>query len=613
MPRYTDMENLGSVYAARSLFSYKGWRSSRHAGRWAVRFCPDSVLVLELARDQNESLKVPSSGVQRAVCYPFNAAYILPEPGVEDAGNIYDLAAEPVSEYDWSADADYISHVVRALPGVGDQRLDDVIRWLELHRDQQTGEVSATGADSQKAFDAIRSGELASRLSSDREVMKIYLAAVHDDPAVTRAVAEVLAENSTRNRESAITAIISELAADYEEKKTQQDLELKERERILAEALDERLKARASSLEHELEQQLVHAHRKVQEKATGHIESLTAEIAQLTTERNSILTQRDQLRVEALQIATDLVPLLEQRRLIEEGRSRAPSLDSAISVRAEGSARTLGSLPDNPQSTLLPIQSLLNAISRSVLLTEHGKALMERFIILMLAGEVPVIEGERLDDFTLVAESLIAAGRLVTFDLDTTVLTSEDIWSRPGSGFVSAVAQASERSRKGEETFLVQLRGIERSAARYWYPELASLSRRGFLPRRMMLFASVTDSEAEEVKALPGDACRMAIADAITPKAWLVAPALLSSGQAAITFQLDPGKRADDLSETLDLFPDLGTEVDLAMSMRIARIMVETLRLRPGNREAALMIAREFCKGRGNPPKLQVTTKEIRK
>ena len=52
----------------------------------------------------------------------------------------------------------------------------------------------------------------------------------------------------------------------------------------------------------------------------------------------------------------------------------------------------------------------------------------------------------------------------------------------------------------GDGTFLVQLRGIERSAARAWYPALAALARRGLLPRRLLLFATVIDPVSKEAQ-----------------------------------------------------------------------------------------------------------------
>ena len=96
--------------------------------------------------------------------------------------------SNPLAVHDWSPGADYVAHVVRALAGADDPRLPELITWLELHREEKTGRVSAIGTDHELAFEALRSGELAARLSADREVMMAYLAAAKKDPAIAAAV-----------------------------------------------------------------------------------------------------------------------------------------------------------------------------------------------------------------------------------------------------------------------------------------------------------------------------------------------------------------------------------------------------------------------------------------
>jgi hypothetical protein len=184
----------------------------------------------------------------------------------------------------------------------------------------------------------------------------------------------------------------------------------------------------------------------------------------------------------------------------------------------------------------------------------------------------------------------------VPFDTDSTILTPEDIWSRPGSGIASPIAQAAQRALSADETFLVQLRGIERSAARAWYPALAALSRRGLLPRRLLLFATVVDTASEEAQALPEDSCRMRIEGAVEDGAALVSPSLLGFGPLSTAFNLDPGDRAVNLSAALVVLPQLDVDMDVASSLRVARIAVEASRMRPDDNEAALIAAREFCK-----------------
>ncbi len=328
---------------------------------------------------------------------------------------------------------------------------------------------------------------------------------------------------------------------------------------------------------------------------------LIAETTSLTRGRDLILEERARLRTETDQLAKNITELNDKRHLAEEEVSRLSSIISAMSPRVVTPTRTFVNLPalDSIGSTVLPIEGLAREISRTALLTSHGKALMEEFATLMLAGEFPILEGEQVGDFVLVAEALMAANRLVPFDVDATILTPEDIWSRPGSGIASQVAEASDQAKGGGVTLLIQLRGIERSAAHAWFPALAALTRRGLLPRRLMFFATVIDPEADEAKALPSDVCRLRVEKSIPPGAWLVAPSVLGSGPASIAFQLDPGDRERNLSPSLAVFSELGAEANVAMSLRIARVALEALRLRPGDQPAALAAARKFCSAVG--------------
>jgi len=598
LPRYVDMGELGSIEATRGLFMGDGWPGGHQPGHWAVRFSADRLLVLDLAREGDNKLRSARAGLQSVPSYDFDAAQIMSEPASVEPVFLYDLGeSAPLSVHDWSADADYIAHIVRSLAGESDPRLGELIAWLELHRDERTGRVSATGADVEKGFEALRSGELAARLSADRILMGAYLSAVRDDPAVARAVADAAAQAATGDREAVIAALRSELAADHEREQARQDEALRERERSLQEALVEHIKSRGEALERELQDRIAAATSEAEACAAARNEALLAETATLRIDRDALLAEREKLQGEIARLGTRIAGLTDEQRVAEEELARLSSAAASLTRRAETPARTLAVLATDEEArgSSLAVDGLAAEISRNPLLTRSGKSLMERFAALLLAGELPVLEGGQVDDFTLVAEALIAAGRLVPFDADSTILTPEDIWSRPGSGIDSPVAQASTSAQDGEGTFLVALRGIDRSAARAWYPALATLTRRGLLPRRLMLFATVIDENSEEARALPGDAYRLKIQGAVEPNAYLVAPALLGSGRSAIAFELDPGDRPGDLSTVLPILSELGTEVDVGLSLRIARLAFETMRMRPSDSAAALNAAREFC------------------
>ncbi len=101
MPRYLDMTALNSVEEARSLFSSEGWDGRSHTGHWAVRFVEDRILVLDLIRGRDDKLRVSPSNLQRISSYAFDVTHIIPEPGLINPENLYDLGeAKPLAVHD---------------------------------------------------------------------------------------------------------------------------------------------------------------------------------------------------------------------------------------------------------------------------------------------------------------------------------------------------------------------------------------------------------------------------------------------------------------------------------------------------------------------------------
>jgi hypothetical protein len=583
------------------MFATEGWEADKggQAGHWAIRFVEDRIIVVDLVRGKDERFRVSPSSLAHVPSYEFVADHVISEPAVVDSQGLYDLKdLTAVAHHDWSLDADYIAHVIRSLLGENDRRLEDLINWLEPHTDKRTGQVSATGADPDKAYEAIRSGELARRLKADKALMKAYLSAVRDDPTIAKLVSEAAGQVAADERERIAAAIKSELTNEFERNRKQLDKELRERRRSQEEELEQSLEKRRVESEREFRDKIASSKQEADEQINAIKQALAVETISVTRERELIVEEQERLRAEANGIVQEIAELVERRRVAQDEVSQLLSSISAQSrTKERPQSRNIMRLPDAGDvcSTPITVEALTGQISRATLLTPDGKLLMEKFAVLMLAGELPVLEGQQVEDFVLIAESLMAADCLVPFDIDSTILTAEDIWSRPGSGVPSQVAQASTRAEDAGVTSLVQLRGIERSAARAWFPALAALTRRGLLPRRLMLFATILDPDADEAKALPSDVCRLKIQNAIVPGASLVAAGVFGSGPGSVAFQLDPGNRAKDLSPALAVFAEIGVDVSVAMSLRIARVTLEALRLRAGDHASALAAARHLC------------------
>lgn len=618
LPHFADLVPLQSLEAARVLFTRRGWNGADQPGRWAVRFSDDRVVLLTLQLNRgSRTLHAAPNRLASVQCFAFDEKRIIRASFL--GSPLYELdGAEVLATHDWSPGADYIAHVIRALAGADDPRLPELIAWLELHRDDETGRVSATGADHEKAFEALRSGELAQRLAADRELMAAYLAAVRNDPTVAKAVADAAAHSASLDQEKLREELKCEAMAEIaSERQRLQDEIASERQRLQEELdagraqLEQTIRDEQASAERTMHERLAQMEARLtkdaEQRVRARIEAAEQELQKKTQERANIEKTIDKLREEsettraALQsdvarLATELGDLEASRAALQADLAERSNVLATPPSRSDVSAANVFvSLPPLVRSQTVDSNALGDAIATSPILLDAGKSLMRRFVAFMLAGEVPILGGAERDDFILIAEALVASNRLLHFDADATILTVEDIWRRPGSAPLSVVGQAAARAGEGEATFLVELRGIDRSAARSWYPALASYCRKGLFPRRLLLFATLIDEESEEAKALPKDACRLMADGVVAPGAALVAPSILGGGSGAIAFDLAPQPFPEDLSAALSVLTELGVELDLPTSLRIARACVEASALEADGREP-LAAAQDFCR-----------------
>jgi hypothetical protein len=584
LPFYAEMTELGTSEAARQLFVREGWRDHR-AGLWAVRISDDRVLVLELAWETDRMLRVPRGSRKAVACYAFDETSLMPDPADGVPAALYELAGDTLlGTYDWSDDADYIARVVRSLAGDDDGRVADLIAWLELHRDG-AGSVTLPRDEAAQAFEAIRSGDLAERLAADQRLRAAYLAAVGNQPAVARALAIAAEEAVGRDREAERAAIRHELTIERDAAIAALGREIDATKRAQLRELEVRRVAATAELQAELEALRVDIRSKVEAESTAARDELEAQIAALTLARDGVAYEITALRGDQAALSGAVTDArIEIERLERVARTLRHSAGAVAAVPVPIGARTP-----------LPGMDFAATVARSPLLTSQGKALVGKLVALMLAGELPVLNGSQVDDLLLVVAATVAAGSVVTIECDPTILTVEDLWSRPGSGAVTPLAQAAAVAAQGGGPFLVTLRRIERSGARFWWPALAAYTRAGLLPRSLLVCTTVENAAADEVVALPSDACRLTVDGAMAPGAGLVAPALLGGGAAALSCMLDAGERPADLSGALPIMAELGHDLGVAEALRAARLGVETMRLNGGDRAVGLAAARDLA------------------
>jgi hypothetical protein len=219
-------------------------------------------------------------------------------------------------------------------------------------------------------------------------------------------------------------------------------------------------------------------------------------------------------------------------------------------------------------------------IARHVMLSDAGKDTLRSLVVMLLAGEVPILGGDQVTDLLRIAESVICPGRFVSIEADPTLISPDDLWSRPGSGAPTMLASAAEAARDG--AVLVVIRGIERSGARFWLPALVEALRSGGLPRGLLVCCSVQDREHDEIAALPGDAPRLEVGGIFKPGAPSAGPSLLTHPRIDLE-TLDPGPMPSDLSAANPIVLELGEGLSLDLAMRSARMFAEaSILLRDG-------------------------------
>lgn len=569
MPRFSDLSTLGSVEAAQGLFTSDGWRDEALPGNWAIRYCVDKVLLLNLSRGADGALRIVGSNRSRVPSYEFHESDIVFEPDFLENTQLYPIDLErPTASYDWSSEADYIARVIRSLRGIDDGAFGEIETWLQLHSDQISGAVSATGVNQSEAFDAARSGALASRLSTDRCLMEEYLASATKDPRV----ADIVERFASAGKEAERVALRQKWRIEFEkENETESerlDAKIKEKEREALESLDTRINVTEQKLIRDVEARVEDKRRDLHEELDAIRESIAREVA-----------TRDEVeeRVKTLSI--------EARNAEENLRNAEKDLGKTIEKIALAKERLRG----NPLVTFsgvsegkrVSLGEFSREITTSKLLTEHGKVLMKRFVSCLLAGELPILWGRECEDFVTIAEAYISANGLVPFEVDATVITPEDVWSRPGSGLMSPVAEAARIAEKEGRTLLTALRGIERSSAYSWYRNLADLSRRGLFPRSLLIFATIEDHSVQRFQEILDGLIWLQIDKAIAADAGLLALSMLGTGNATVAYELDPGPGIPNLLPALVLVAQTLERNDVTSSLRLARLVSEAQELWP--------------------------------
>lgn len=589
---------VATLNEARYLLTCRGWKASAVGGAWALKLATGQLLLVELGADGDDGLKIPPEQRSAVRIAAFDAVRAcVPKDGSNLPSVYFPDEKAAVETCDWSDDVDHVGRVVRSLADWNDRHVQQVLAWLKKHQDE-AGRLSVAGADPAVATAALRSGELADRLKEDREVMAAYLEAAVRDDAVREAVLQAAREGMTQEREVLRAELAEELMVERNQAFADLEKQIAEhRKKALSEAVaaaevaaanrsaelqslhdarEAELRSRMEAAEREAEVRLLAIKAEI-EIAEGTLAGLTEKQADSERTLGEASEQLAGLRAEIAAAEQELDRLLEASKAIK-GKN-APS------------SRLQGSLPQLvwPSRPLVAPRAVEAEIEKCPLLSASGRALMKDFLALVLAGEVPVLEGSDVDDFVLLAERLICPGRSVQIEADPALISFEDLWARPGSGMPTVLAQAAAAAAESQGAALAVIRGIERSAARFWYPALVRAAREGTVPRQLLLCATVADPKHEELANLPADRCQLLLEGALDPNDLCIAPLLLRAAPDDPILDVTTGD-----GEIVPFVDMQSRAVSVSHAVRKARVHAGALQLTE-DKAVAASLARRFA------------------
>jgi hypothetical protein len=610
---FEDLSHLGSSEAARRLLVEDG-RPADVPGDKLVRTGEAEMVEVRIARFVDGSWRaIPSL---RLPVWRFEEADRLSVPVGSGSIEVIDPkdGFVQIGNVDWSSDADFVRRIVDSL-GRSEADQDRALRqFAAVLRDYARGlELrQAASIEPAAAQEILRSRRLAALLESQQDVLAAYFSVLRNDPDVKRLIDARISDLAEQTIASERPAIIKKLAADVEGEIVQRRDELESDLKNSIEELDK-------SLTGDLEKRIVELENRRRDEIDSAIgrrkEELETEVAGLEAKRSSV--------------ETEMASLLEKKRELEAAVRELSGREVAALEKLETLARVgaaFGARSGGIGSALAQSDSPFPAAGRETgtegasewiancqLLTPRGKDSLRRFVVLLLVGEVPLLLGAQAKDFLEVAQILISGGRSVRLEADPTVITFEDLWTRAGTQTATALREAATDAARGQpRSHLCVVSRADRSGARFWYPPLADTARRGGLPRRLLVCATLEDEDSEEAKHLLREAISIRIDDAIAPGAALVAPAKLS-GPSADVRELLPPDRPADLAPALPKLVGIADSLGLAGAERMARIAIAAeLLMEPSDvdafvRETARQLASpDAAASEGNAPSLKV-------
>ncbi|MCY0856858.1 hypothetical protein [Cupriavidus sp. D39] len=612
LAHFADLSHLGSLDDARKVLAIDGLQTSEPSGAWIIRIRDSEVVQMDLVRYGEGGLI--ASSTSKVLAYVFDPTAVVQMPNGVARVALYDLGqdASPSTAYDWSPEDNYVARIVRSLAGAHDPRIADVIAWLERHADEVTGRLSLNGADLAAAYEALRSGELAKRLAADQELLRAFAIALGSAPKIKglieAEIAMIAAEERGAIRACAQLELAEEIQDSRRERLSALDAELRTREDEARTELERLLAAQLAAVDETLAERREKGSAEINRSIGLQRAALDSTVAELTQVRDTLAEEVRELEPMVRELSTELASLRESEAEAAVNLDRLLAAATTTGALPKGnSAESLVPIPAPSRSRIVAASDMWQAIRRCALLTDAGRTLMEQFLALTLAGDVPILTGPEVADFLLIAESMLSSGASARLVADPTVLSFEDLWMRAGLGVLTPLGQALKLTGGDNPVTLVAvIEKAEQSGSRFWFPALADRARRGGLPRRLLICTTVEDETCEEAKVLLSQGVSLDMRSVINEGAAAIAALALSESEHR---EFDPGEWMTDVTEGMRATATIADRLDIARGIRAARAAAEASRLAPVDESQAhsLAIANLFVKkSAGDRPALSI-------
>jgi hypothetical protein len=597
--RYLDLSALGGVEEVQRKLVLEGIRTAHPSGTWIVRCTDDEALQVELRQSGGVAHLAASCGQVQSYRFESESVVLITSPDGEL--ELYDLnGTAAMTVYDWAPDEAFVLRVVRAAASANDKRANDLISWLESHTKQGENLLTVKSGDIAASNDALRAGRLAKRLVTDQSLLRTFMDAMAGDDRIANLIKERAERVAEQERASARTRAEAEAKREIDMSRKKRlaalDAELEKKAQERWEQADAEHLQRMNALEKALDKLRTDGEaelRRTLGARAAELEGLTGELAARCKARQAEAAQLEAAVEEGRENLESLrAEAAEAQKVLAASRAKAGEIEEELAAaRARLAMAGINCpLPAAPARVAkrIVLESAIDEIGASKLLSDRGKELMAQFLALTLAGEVPALCGPEVDDFLIAAEIMFGGGRSLRMEGDPTIITFEDLWMRAGtnvrSGLGHALATASGTLGEPRTTLAVVERA-DRSGARFWYPALAGQAQRGNLPRRLLVCVTIEDEECEEATAILERAVRLDLSDVLKPGATI---ALAMAAAAGTGNELDPGDTRADIFAVTAKVPT-SPLLDVTRSARLIRTAAEAVRLSPSAQPSGLL------------------------